>query len=454
MKTESQHTEYKQSWRDEYLKVICAFANTNGGTLYIGIDDQQQVVGMKDARKLQEDLPSKTKDILGILPDVTLKKERTKEYLCIRVKPYSNPISYKGKYYCRSGSTTQELNGIELQSFILRKSGLTWEDMVEPEATITKDIDKNTIEQFKRLAGKKDKNILKETSTIRLLEKLHLTKKGKLTRAALLLFGKNPQQYYPASYIKIGRFNDQAAPLSMDEIKGNLFQQISRTIELLKKKYLHSDISITTLRREERLEYPEVALREAIVNAIVHRDYAEVHTQVKVYPDQITIWNGGPLARGLTVDKLKKKHPSHPRNNRIANVFFKASYIESWGSGTIRIIEEFHKAGLPEPIFEEVFEGMLVTFMKDALSEENIHKFMLNNRQLLAIKYIKKHGHISNTIYQSMNHTSKRTATNDLQELVEKGLVTQKGATGKGTQYILQRGKRGNKGATKGQKGQ
>jgi ATP-dependent DNA helicase RecG len=113
----------------------------------------------------------------------------------------------------------------------------------------------------------------------------------------------------------------------MDEVYGNLFQQAEEAVEILKKKYLQASISIKKLHREEELEYPEVALREAIVNAIVHRDYSDVHTQFKVYPDHLSLWNNGELTQRLTVEKLKKKHSSFPKNELIADVFYKAAYI-------------------------------------------------------------------------------------------------------------------------------
>jgi len=120
---ESQHIEWKESWRDEYLKWICGFANAEGGVLVIGRDDQGQVVGLKDARKLLEDIPNKVRDILGIMVDVNLHEDSGKDYLEIRVEAYPYPISYKGEYHYRSGSTKQELKGNSLSQFLLRKQG-------------------------------------------------------------------------------------------------------------------------------------------------------------------------------------------------------------------------------------------------------------------------------------------------------------------------------------------
>jgi len=397
-------------------------------------------------KKLLELIPSQIKNIFSIVPEVNLKREKGKELIVIKVKLSQSPISYKGKFFKRMGSTTQELSSSELQSFLLEKSGGTWESVIENEATLD-DIDLNAIEKFKQLSAKRFPTASNEKSATGLLEKLHLIQKKKFTRAAVLLFGKDPQKFHSQSYIKIGRFKDDATILSMDEVYGNLFQQAEEAIEILKKKYLHRDIKIESLHREEELEIPEVALREAIVNAVVHRDYSNAVTQIMVYADHIAIWNNGELPNKLTFEKLKKKHPSFPPNKLIADVFYKAAYIEQWGHGTVKIIDECKKAGLPDPIFAQDSGGIKITFLKDIFNEDYLKKLMLNDRQMKAILYIQQYGKITNTEYQKISATSKRTASTDLQVLAEKGLLIKIGATGKGTQYILQRGNKGAKGA-------
>ncbi|MFI5150225.1 MAG: ATP-binding protein [Bacteroidia bacterium] len=320
------------------------------------------------------------------------------------------------------------------------KSGLTWDALPEERATL-KDIDPKTVAEFKEMAIKRFPAAAKEKSISGLLSKLHLLSKGKPTRAAILLFGRDPRVFYISSYIKIGRFKDDATLIGMDEVYGNLFQQAEGAMEVLKKKYLQTNIKIRTLRREEELEYPEAALREAIVNAIVHRDYSAVHTQLKVYPDQLTLWNNGELSHKLTIAKLRKKHSSYPRNELIADVFYKASYIEAWGHGTVKMMAECKKAGLPEPIYEEDGGGMLVTFRKDVYTEDSLLKMGFNDRQMKAILYLKQNGRITNMLYQKISGASERTATRDLTEMVRRNILEQVGKTGKGTEYLLRRHK-------------
>lgn len=145
--SENQNIEYKQSWRDEYLKWICGFANANGGTIFIGKDDNGKVIGVDDistnsttAKRLLEEIPNKVRDILGIMVDVNLHTTEQGDYLEIIVEPYPNAISYKGQYHYRSGSTKQELKSNSLNEFLLKKSGKTWDDVIEPRATF-EDID-------------------------------------------------------------------------------------------------------------------------------------------------------------------------------------------------------------------------------------------------------------------------------------------------------------------------
>jgi len=450
---ETHNIEFKESWRDEFLKTLCAFANTKGGDLMVGIDDNGKPKGLADKKKLLEDLPNKIKEFLGVLAEVQPKKKANKEYISIKVKPYDVPISYKGKYYTRSGSTTQEINGAELHRFLLAKSNTAWESLVEDKATLT-EVNEKYITRFKEIAKEKSLPAAKEKTTALLLTKLHLSEKGKLTRAGILLFGKNPQHFFPGAFIKVGKFSKDEDLLSGEEIKGNIFNQAEQVLEILKNKYLVSEVQIKGLYRTENLEYPESALREALVNTLAHKDYSGSHIQIKVYPDKLTFWNPGILPQGLTVALLKKTHPSKPRNEHIANVLHDAGLIERWGHGTVKMVRECVKSGLPEPTFEEHGGGILVTFAKDVYNEEYLVKKGLNDRQIRGVLHIKERGSISNNEYQEITGAIKRTASRDLTELLEKNLLSKTGSTGKGTIYTL-RGHKGDKGDMKGtQRGQ
>lgn len=365
---ESQNVEYKQSWKDDYLKWICGFANAQGGTIYIGIDDNGNACGMKDSKKQMEDIPNKIINFMGIVPSVNLEHKDGQEYISIAVEPSNVPINYKGKYYCRSGSTLQELNGVALQQFVLKKMGRTWDDIPNDYATI-KDLDRNAIKFFLDngiASGRIDKSEAR-TSTQHVLENLGLiTEEGKLKNAALLLFAKNPRRYFTCVEFKIGRFKlNEADLIIQDVIEGNIIQMTDRVVQVLKAKYLTSPIHYEGMKRREPLEVPEEALREILYNAIAHKDYTGAPIQMRVWDDYVEIWNEGELPIGYTPDTLLKKHSSRPRNKNIANAFFKAGFIESWGRGYEKIREGFEKAGLPIPIIESADGGVRVTFKRN-----------------------------------------------------------------------------------------
>ena len=376
MKGESQHIEYKETWRDEYIKWVSGFANADGGKLYIGINDKGEVAGLTDAKKLLEEIPNKIKDTLGILVDVNLKSKGKKNYLEISVEPYPYPISYKGQYHYRSGSTKQELKGAALDKFILRKQGKHWDAVPQPNLAI-KDLSKAAFEYFKSKAANTYRitpEVLREKIP-QLLEKLHLKADSKhLKRACALLFHPDPEKYITGAYVKIGYFNTDDDLVYQDEIHGHLFEQVEKTIDLLLTKYFKAHISYKKINREETFPVPPLALREAILNAIIHKDYSSGNPiQISVYGYKMFIWNAGQLPDNWTVERLKIKHPSQPNNPDIANCFFRAGMIEAWGRGTIKIINECKLARAEKPVFSNELNEFSVEFKYPpvALSTEN-----------------------------------------------------------------------------------
>ena len=297
--SESQNVEWKRRWRDEYLRWICGFANAEGGVLIIGRDDDGQVVGVPEVRKLLEDIPNKVRDVLGIVVDVNLRAEAGKEYLEVVVEPQAHPVSYKGEYHYRSGSTRQELKGAALSRFLLRKQGLHWDGVPVPHARL-EDLSEAAVDRFReeaRRSGRLDAALLAEP-TPALVDRLHLRERSHLKRAALLLFHPDPEVFFTGAYVKIGFFRDNVDLLYHDEIHGDLFAQVARTIDLLSTKYLRAGIRYEGIRRVESFPIPGNALREAVLNAVVHKDYASGATvQISVYDDKLMIWNPGQLRR-------------------------------------------------------------------------------------------------------------------------------------------------------------
>lgn len=437
---ETQNTEWKASWRDDYLKWICGFANASGGKLYIGIDDNGKVTGIDNHNELLEQLPNKFRDILGVYAEVNLQSENNNQFIEIIVPRFDVPISVRGKYYVRTGSTLQEIKGPALNEFILKRTGKTWDDIPEQRASVN-DIDEITVKKFLKDARiAKRINVEDDINISDLLEKLRLLENGKIKRAAIVLFGKDPGKYYPNMAVKIGKFGDSDADLKFHEVvESNLIQLKEQIGEMLNAKFFIHPIDFVGMQRVERDEYPVAAVREMILNALVHRNYMGAPTQIRLYDDNFSVWNDGGLPDGITEEDLKKVHRSKPRNPLIADVCFKGGYIDSWGRGTIKIIEACKETGLPEPVLVEEQGGFLSKIFKDRFTEDQLKKMGLNKRQVEAAEYVKKNGKITNSDYQKLCEVSERTALRDLDDLSAKNVFQKKGEK-KGTYYELSDG--------------
>jgi len=461
---EDQTTEFKETWRDEYLKVLCSFANTEGGTLYVGIDDSGNELGILNANKLLEDLPNKISNILGILPKIKIEELNLKQILSIVVHKSLQPVSYHGVFYVRRGSTTQELKGNELHEFILKANNLTWDAIPIPEARF-EELDDRLIRYF--IGKAVDKNRLsidaEFSNSFEVLQKLNLiTQDNELTRAAILLFAKQPSKYIKGVAFKVGRFGTDSSDLiSHDIVECPVFEMPDRVLELLKNKYLHSIVSYKGIERIETLEYPEKAIREAILNAVIHRDYASQGTEITlhVYDNQLEFWNIGSLLPPLHLEMLKIKHPSVKRNILIADVFYRSGAIEAWGRGIQLMITEAQKNNFPEPTFREYAGGMETVFNKmaddrqmdiDNELRQNINGYInkeINAAESVAksvarsekkiIDLIKENPHITQIELAKETGLSRRGVEKNISILKLKGTIQHKGSKKTGYWQIM-----------------
>ena len=362
---ESQNLEWKSSWRDEYLKWICGFANAQGGLLVIGKNDRGEVVGVNDPLRLLEEIPNKTQSLLGIVVNVDLQSEERGEYLEIRVEPHPNPISYKGEYHYRSGSTKQVLRGAALNRFLLGKHGRNWDDTPMPGIGL-RELDGRTLDEFRQRGVASDRmpaTIVGESDG-NLIELLHLREGEHLRRAAVLLFHPDPTRFFAGAFVKIGYFRSETELAYQDVVEGSLFVQVDRTVELLRTKYSKAEISYEGILRRETPPTPGEALREAVLNAVAHRDYRNsAPIQIRVYDNRISLWNPGTLPFDWTLDKLLETHPSAPHNPGIANGFFRAGMIEAWGRGIRHIVETCQAAGTAQPKWFVESDGLRLEFV-------------------------------------------------------------------------------------------
>ena len=432
---ESQNIEWKESWRDDYLKWICGFANAAGGKIYIGMNDSGQVVGVADAKKLLEDIPNKVRDVLGIIVDVNLLEKDGLEYIEIDVPPYSNPINYKGQYHYRSGSTKQELKGAALNRFILQRTGRHWDEFPIERAKV-EELSASALNRFRKEAarsGRVDEGVLND-NTEQLLHDLRLIDEdGHLNRAALLLFHPDPERFVFGAYIKIGFFRDDKGNLEFqDEVHGALMEQVDKAMDLIKTKYLIYRISYEGISRRETPQFPVEAIRESLMNAVAHKDYASaVPIQISVLPDHITFWNAGQLPESWTTEKLFESHPSSPYNPLIANAFFRSGDIESWGRGYKRILEAVSAYKLLPPKLEMI-SGLMITYYTDVRSQLLAQR--VDERYISVIEYATKNGRVTNSEVQSILGVSKPTASRILQQMND--WLEMQGKVGKGTYYV------------------
>lgn len=361
---ENQNVEWKETWRDEYLKWVCGFANAQGGKIYIGVKDNGEVIGLSNSKKLVEDIPNKVKDVLGIIVDVNLLTKDDKKYIEICVHPSGYPVNYKGEYHIRSGSTKQQITGQALNQFLLRKTGITW-DSVPVYGVTVDELRNDSFDIFREqavLSKRLDEKDIKASNT-HLLDSLNLLDDGALKRAAILLFHHNPEKWIPGAYVKIGFFESDAELRYQDEIHGSLISQADKVVDLIFTKYLKAEISYSGVTRVETYPFPKEAIREAVFNAIAHRFYGTlIPIQIKVYADRIYISNDCIFPEGWTLNDLMGRHRSRPYNPLIANTFFRAGFIEAWGRGIEKIKDSCLSAGNPLPEYEIKQEEITVMF--------------------------------------------------------------------------------------------
>ena len=434
---EGQELEFKRRG-SETGSDISAFANTNDGIILVGVTDDGEIIGAADKADEQVASIAHTMD-KPVYPEIERVRVDGKLILVVKVKKDSNLHIYKGYGRIRVGSTNKpmtleelikkgyELGVVKFDSGICRKASL-------------KDIDEEKVRWFLKEARiQRGLDIGENTHVTEALMRLKLIENKKLTNAAVLLFGKEPSRFFTRPEVKCIRFKGTGVTGKMIDfkvIKGNLFDQLIES-----ERFIYNNIKMAAwiekgkLQRQEKWEYPPDAIREALANALCHREYeTTASVQVRIFDDRMEFWNPGRLPEGWTVETLKQKHKSQPYNPLLLEHFFWVKYVEEVGTGTNKLIDWCKKEGLPEPLFEVIPGDLVVTFRKYRISEEDIEK--LNERQKKAVEYLKRHKEITRSKYVAVAGCSEKTALRDLEELTKDNLAIRKGK-GKKTYYIL-----------------
>jgi len=435
-KEEGNKLEFKEIFNDSVLKTISAFANTYGGLIIVGVNNKREVAGIDVDDKNYQKIINIVINKLGITPDFELMDVDNKSILAIEVRKSYIPVSFEGRYYKRVGNTTREMNFEELKR--LFQKDLRWERLSERDFKID-EIDEDSVRSFLRIARAKGRlSVFNGDEPIEeIFEKLGLMDNGKINNAGMLLFGKNPQKYFDYARVRVVRLKDNITIIGDRWIEGNLFNQFRET-EVAIKNLINVRYEIKGFERKDIWDYPLEAIREAIANALLHRDYLRpVNVQIKVYDDKLWFYNVGGLPEEWDTEKLLSLHSSMPRNPTIFNVFYLAGIVESVGSGIERIMKALKDAGLPEPKFEVNHSEFTLWFMKEVYTEEYLREVGLNERQIKAVMYVKERGRITNREYQEIVNVSRQTASRDLSDLVDKEILTTMGTGKRDFYYVL-----------------
>jgi len=431
---ENQNIEWKESWRDEYLKWICGFANAQGGKIYIGMNDAGHVVGVSGSKKLLEDIPNKVQNTMGIIVDVNLFSAAGKDYIEIITKPSSYPVSYKGEYHYRTGSTKQQLRGAALTEFLVSKTGFKW-DAVPVNDVKVEDLDKESFDIFRREAlrsGRISKEDLSMTNE-ELLDNLGLLVDGKLKRAAVMLFYRKPEKLITGCYVKIGKFGEGADLQYQDELHGSLLIIADRVIELIYLKYLKASISYDKEIRIETYPFPRDGVREAVYNSLIHCNWADsIPIQIRIEEEAMYISNCCILPSDWTTETLLERHKSRPYNPDIANTFFRAGYVETWGRGIQKICEACRNHGILEPEYEVLGGDITVKFT--ALQNPKTSNNPKHQTEVLAevlekriLAEIRKDNQIRQKDIAQVLETSIASVQRVMNSMVNDGIIERKG---------------------------
>jgi ATP-dependent DNA helicase RecG len=442
---ESDTLELKEEWTDRVYDSVAAFANTEGGRVLLGVRDDGSIKGFDVSDKNQRDISGRIADRLRFNVPLYVLEQDGKTILELLVPSSSVLITCSGRYLTRVGTTNRDMTPAEIQNRSLRNSGQSWDTLVAP-GTSPESVSDEAVEEFRYLSYRK-LPYARNSSKLELLGNLGLLRENmQLSRAAVLAFGVSPKSVSTGAELRVARFENGQLAEGAD-FSGSLFLQLRGILEWL-RPYLFTRFEIPNqlegqdvldaLQRREVWQVPYDALREAVLNALIHRDYTLTSDiQVRLEKTYLEIWSPGGLPAGMTLEMLEASpHPSIRRNPVLADIFLHTSLIERWGTGIGRIKNAFRERGLPAPTFEEYAQGMRVVLPRDTAmfiptsNPINVSKDQpLNPRQQKVLDYLDTHDQISREEYEALTASSKSAAIRDLRQLVREGLLEKIGSS-------------------------
>ena len=385
-KGESEKLEFKTSFKSDAIESLVAFANSKGGVLLVGVQDDAHISGVTLGKESLQNYVNQIKQntVPAVIPDMDIVTIDTKTVLVITVAEYPvKPVSYRGRYYKRVHNSNHLMTPTEISDMHLKMLNLSWDAHLYPDGDIDalniKKIDKfiENINQTGRFSIEEDRWTT--------LQKLKLIQGRQPTIAAMLLFANIPERMH----IRVGRFKDDITIIDDRQITDTLFEAVEETMKFIKTYMMVAYEFHDEIKRVEKWDYPITALREAVLNAVVHRDYQNPSDiQIKIYDDKIVIASPGKLYGDITLEKLKSKnYQSSLRNKLIAEAFYLTGNIEKYGSGFIRIEKELTSYPHVSFEFKEIANAMQITFYKqnnEGINEgiKSLYEFIKNNPSL------------------------------------------------------------------------
>lgn len=337
--------EFKRSVSDNLGREICAFANATGGKILIGVEDNSNIIGIKNPNKLKSRIQS---IVRSIDPQLSVDIVAVNTVLVVDIpEQRGKPFSYTGKFYIREGASSQQLNRSEIRDFFFKEGAIQFDEMKNDWFDLQKDIHDDTYSAFCRRA-----NLPIDMDKSQVLENLHLIKNGYMTNAGAWLLARDILKFNSSGNVSCALFMGTTKTRILDrkDFNEDVYSNYQNAVNYLLDK-LNTEFIIKAVGRDERLELPEEALREAVVNAVAHRDYrSTANVQIYIFQDRVEIVSPGGLPAGMTRELLGKK--SIPRNPLLFGMLYRMNAVEHVGSGIKRIRQACKDYQVSEPVFE------------------------------------------------------------------------------------------------------
>ena len=443
---EGKTLEFKENVRStqNILRAAVAFVNTAGGILVFGVRDRtKEVVGVKNALEEEERIANIFSDNIRptIVPEIQIVSWRGRELIVVTIPHLVGPFYIRSEgpekgVYVRLGSTNRRA-GPELISSIQRLATNTFFDEQPCTEADSEAVDFRAASEFFARVSRKN-----TPATRRSLGLLVPYAGSEFpSRGAILLFGKGRQAVFPDAIVRCARFrgNTTARFIDRTEIDEYLPEAVESAVAFIERHTIQG-AEIGRLKRRDTHEYPPAAVREAIINAVVHADYSigGMNIKVAIFNDRIEVTNPGVLPFGITLEAALSG-VSKLRNRVIGRVFRELGLIEQWGSGMGRMITACQEAGLQSPRFEEIGNSFRVTLYNKRVGNAAKHEPKWH-KQLN--QYLLDHAEISTSNAARLWNVSDRTARTRLRQLVLKGFLAEIGTSPKDPRrvYVLKEG--------------